>query len=182
METELILQKGRPADWEDRKETERAVYDLLDSLQIGYDRVDHEAAFTMEACAAIDRVLEPAAICKNLFLCNAQKTKFYLLMILGDKKFKTKDLSHQINSSRLSFAPEEYMEKYLGITPGSVSVMGLMNDQDNQVSLLIDEDVIREEYVGCHPCINTSSIRMKTGELLEKILPAVHHEYRVVKL
>ena len=111
METELILQKGRPADWEDRKETERAVYDLLDSLQIGYDRVDHEAAFTMEACAAIDRVLEPAAICKNLFLCNAQKTKFYLLMILGDKKFKTKDLSHQINSSRLSFAPEEFMEK-----------------------------------------------------------------------
>ena len=103
-------------------------------------------------------------------------------MILGDKKFKTKDISHQINSSRLSFAPEEYMEKYLGITPGSVSVMGLMNDQDNQVSLLIDEDVIREEYVGCHPCINTSSIRMKTGELLEKILPAVHHEYRVVKL
>ena len=103
-------------------------------------------------------------------------------MILGDKKFKTKDISHQINSSRLSFAPEEYMEKYLGITPGSVSVMGLMNDQDNQVSLLIDEDVIREEYVGCHPCINTSSIRVKTGELLEKILPAVHHEYRVVKL
>ena len=136
----------------------------------------------MEACEAIDRVLEPAAICKNLFLCNAQKTKFYLLMILGDKKFKTKDISHQINSSRLSFAPEEYMEKYLGITPGSVSVMGLMNDQDNQVSLLIDEDVIREEYVGCHPCINTSSIRMKTGELLEKILPAVHHEYRAVKL
>lgn len=136
----------------------------------------------MEACEAIDRVLEPAAICKNLFLCNAQKTKFYLLMILGDKKFKTRDISHQINSPRLSFAPEEYMEKYLGITPGSVSVMGLMNDQDNQVSLLIDEDVIREEYVGCHPCINTSSIRMKTGELLEKILPAVHHEYTVVHL
>ncbi len=182
LEKELILQHGRPADCESRTERETAVYDLLDSLQIEYDRVDHEAAFTMEACEAIDRVLEPAAICKNLFLCNAQKTKFYLLMILGDKKFKTKDISHQINSSRLSFAPEEYMEKYLGITPGSVSVMGLMNDQDNQVSLLIDEDVIREEYVGCHPSINTSSIRMKTGELLEKILPAVHHEYRVVKL
>ncbi len=182
LEKELILQHGRPDDCGGRTERETAVYDLLDSLQIEYDRVDHEAAFTMEACEAIDRVLEPAAICKNLFLCNAQKTKFYLLMILGDKKFKTKDISHQINSSRLSFAPEEYMEKYLGITPGSVSVMGLMNDQDNQVSLLIDEDVIREEYVGCHPCINTSSIRMKTGELLEKILPAVHHEYTVVHL
>jgi len=182
METELILQKGRPADWEDRKETERAVYDLLDSLQIGYDRVDHEAAFTMEACAAIDRVLEPAAICKNLFLCNAQKTKFYLLMILGDKKFKTKDLSHQINSSRLSFAPEEFMEKYLGTAAGSASVMGLMNDRGNQVTLLIDEDVIREEYVGCHPCINTSSIRMKMDDLLQKFLPAVRHEYTSVHL
>ena len=136
----------------------------------------------MEACAAIDRVLEPAAICKNLFLCNAQKTKFYLLMILGDKKFKTKDLSHQINSSRLSFAPEEFMEKSLGTTAGSASVMGLMNDRGNQVTLLIDEDVIREEYVGCHPCINTSSIRMKMDDLLQKFLPAVRHEYTSVHL
>lgn len=182
METALILLHGRPADCGDRKETERAVYDLLDSLQIEYDRVDHEAAFTMEACEAIDRVLEPAAICKNLFLCNAQKTKFYLLMILGDKKFKTKDISHQINSPRLSFAPEEFMVKYLGITPGSVSVMGLMNDHDNRVSLLMDEDVIREEYVGCHPCINTSSIRMKMEDLLQKFLPAVGHGYTKVHL
>lgn len=182
MNTELILQHGRPAECGGRTETETAVYDLLDSLQIAYDRVDHEAAFTMEACEAIDRILEPAAICKNLFLCNAQKTKFYLLMILGDKKFKTKDISHQINSSRLSFAPEEFMKQYLGTAPGSASVMGLMNDHDNRVVLLIDEDVLREEYVGCHPCINTSSIRMKMEDLLQKFLPAVSHEYTAVHL
>lgn len=182
METGLVLQHGHPGDRAGRIETELAVYDLLDFLKIDYDRVDHEAAYTMEACEAIDRILEPAAICKNLFLCNAQKTKFYMLMILGNKKFKTKELSHQINSPRLSFAPEEFMEKYLGVTPGSVSVMGLMNDHDDQVTLLMDRDVIQEEYLGCHPCVNTSSIRMKMEDLLHKFLPEVHHEYTVVEL
>ena len=182
MKEELILKHGRPCDGRDRIREEMAVYDLLDDLQIDYGRVDHEAAFTMEACREVDQVLEPAAICKNLFLCNAQKTKFYMLMILGDKKFKTKDISHQINSSRLSFAPGEFMEKYLKTAPGSVSVMGLMNDKDNQVALLVDQDVIQSEYFGCHPCINTSSIRLKMDDLLHKFLPAVHHEYTVVRL
>ena len=136
----------------------------------------------MEACAAIDKVLTPAVICKNLFLCNAQKTKFYLLMIKEDKKFKTKEISSQINSSRLSFAPSEYMEQFLQITPGSVSVMGLMNDINNEVKLLVDEDVLKGELFGCHPCINTSSIRLKVSDVFEKFLPAVHHDYTVVKL
>ena len=182
METPLNLHHGRPDSIEGRPKTELAVYDLLDSLNIDYDRVDHEAAFTMEACEAIDRVLMPALICKNLFLCNSQKTKFYLLMIPGDKKFKTKDISHQINSPRLSFAPEEFMKKYLAVASGSVSVMGLMNDHDNQVTLLIDEDVLQADYFGCHPCINTSSIRLKMDDLLHAFLPAVHHDYMVVRL
>lgn len=179
---ELILKSGRPENTEGRLEKEIAVYDLLDSLGIAYERVDHEAAFTMEACAAVDRVLAPAIVCKNLFLCNAQKTKFYLLMISEGKKFKTKEISHQINSPRLSFAPLEYMEEYLDITPGSVSVMGLMNDKENRVALLIDEDVLSEEYFGCHPCINTSSLRMKTEDLIRRFLPAVHHGYTAVHL
>lgn len=182
MENKLTLHRGRPVCPDGRIETELAVYDLLDSLQITYDRVDHEAVFTMEACQAIDRILQPAAICKNLFLCNAQKTRFYLLMILADKKFKTKDVSRQIDSPRLSFAPEDFMVKYLGITPGSVSVMGLMNDHDNQVTLLVDEDVIRAEYFGCHPCVNTSSLRIKSEDLLHRFLPAVRHGYTVVHL
>ena len=123
-----------------------------------------------------------AIICKNLFLCNRQRTKFYLLMIPGDKKFLTKNLSAQINSARLSFAGEEDMLRYLDITPGSVSVLGLMNDSENSVQLLIDSDVLQSEYVGCHPCINTSSLRMKTKDLIEKILPAIHHEPVVVSL
>ena len=179
---ELKLVKGRPANVDGRLEKEIRTYDLLDSLGIEYERVDHEEANTMEACLAIDEVLAPAVICKNLFLCNAQKTKFYLLMIREDKKFLTKDISKQINSARLSFGPAEYMEQFLDITPGSVSVLGLMNDKENNVTLLVDEDVLAAEYFGCHPCINTSSLRLKTADVFGKFLEAVHHEYMVVKL
>ena len=179
---DLLIQKGRPTDDNNRQEKEIRTYDLLDSLGIEYERVDHEATETMEACAAVDKVLAPAVICKNLFLCNTQKTKFYLLMIREDKKFKTKEISHQINSARLSFAPAEFMEEYLDITPGSVSVMGLMNDKENKVTLLVDEDILKEEFFGCHPCINTSSLRLKVADVFGPFLQAVHHDYTVVRL
>jgi Ala-tRNA(Pro) deacylase len=178
----MTLEEGRPATAEGRLEKEMRVYDLLDSLEITYERVDHEAAEDMEACARIDEILMPAAICKNLFLCNAQKTRFYLLMIRNNKKFKTKEISKQINSARLSFASAEYMEEYLDITPGAVSVLGLMNDKDHHVQLLIDEDVLKEEYFGCHPCVNTSSLRIKMSDVKEKFLPAVTHDYIPVHL
>ncbi len=177
----MILQQGRPADCAGRLEKETRVYDFLDGLGISYQRVDHPAAMTMEACAAIDAALG-AAICKNLLLCNRQCTAFYLLLIPGDKPFKTKDLSAQIGTSRLSFAAASYMEAYLDITPGSLSVLGLMNDTGNKVRLLIDEDVLKEEFFGCHPCINTSSLRLKTRDLLDKILPAMGHTMQTVAL
>ena len=177
----LQLMKGRPADCTGRLAKEIRTYDLLDRLGISYERIDHEPAMTMEACAAIDEALN-ATICKNLLLCNRQKTDFYLLMLPGDKVFKTSELSKKIGSSRLSFASGEHMEELLDITPGSVSVMGLMNDKENRVRLLIDQDVLQGEYIGCHPCINTSSLRMKTADLTEKILPAMGHEPTVVVL
>lgn len=177
------LEKGRPSNEEGRLSKEIRVYDLLDRLHIEYERVDHEEANTIEACKDIDVVLgEETSICKNLFLCNSQKTKFYLLMLPGNKVFKTKDLSKQIGSSRLSFASQEYMEKYLDITPGSVSVMGLMNDTDNQVQLLIDREVMEPEFFACHPCINTSSIKLRCIDILEVYLPDVHHEPIFVEL
>ena len=177
----MELVNGRPTDIQGRLDKEIRVYDFLDSLGVVYQRIDHEAAMTMEACEEIDRTLE-ATICKNLLLCNRQETQFYLLMLPGDKVFKTKDLSAQIGSSRLSFAKEEYMEQYLDITPGSLSVLGLMNDKDRMVRLLIDEDVLTGEYIGCHPCINTSSLRLRTKDLAEKIIPAMGHEPTIVKL
>ena len=183
----MELVNGRPENEEGRLEKEIRVYDLLDSLGVKYQRIDHEAAMTMEACEEIDRTLSEGeekgvAICKNLFLCNRQETDFYLLLIPGEKPFKTKYLSAQIGSSRLSFAKPEYMERYLDITPGSVSIMGLMNDHENKVQLLIDEDVLKDEWFGCHPCINTSSLKIRTKDLVEKIIPAMGHEPKIVKL
>ena len=176
---ELVL--GRPPDCGGRLDKEIRVYDLLDQLGIAYQRIDHEAAMTMEASSAIDEALN-ATICKNLLLCNRQCTDFYLLMLPGEKVFKTSVLSKQIGSSRLSFASADYMEQFLDITPGSVSVLGLMNDHDNRVQLLIDEDVLKGEYFGCHPCINTSSLRIRTEDLMKKILPAINHKARLVTL
>lgn len=177
----MELHKGRPADTAGRLEKEIRTYDLLDRLGVEYERIDHEPAMTMEDCKEVDQLLE-AVICKNLFLCNRQKTAFYLLMIPDTKVFHTKDLSAQIGSARLSFAKPEYMEEFLDITPGSVSVMGLMNDKEHRVQLLIDEDVLDGEYIGCHPCINTSSIRFKVKDLIEKVIPAMGHDFVKVKL
>ena len=177
----MKLENGRPENTEGRLEKEIRVYDFLDKLGVEYQRVDHEAAMTMEECADVDEALG-AMICKNLFLCNRQETAFYLLMIPDTKVFHTKDLSAQIGAARLSFAKPEYMEKFLNITPGSVSVLGLMNDTEHRVQLLIDEDVLNSEFVGCHPCINTSSLRLRTKDLIEKILPAVEHDFIRVKL
>ena len=177
----MELVKGRPATNEGRLDKEIRCYDLLDALGVEFQRIDHEAAMTMEACVEIDKVLD-ATICKNLLLCNRQCTAFYLLMIPGDKQFKTSVLSKIIGSSRLSFAKPEYMEEYLDITPGSVSVLGLMNDHDHHVELLMDEDILKGEYFGCHPCINTSSLRIKTKDLMEKIIPAMDHPARIVAL
>ena len=177
----MELYDGRPENGEGRLEREIRTYDFLDSLGIKYKRPDHEAATTMEACNEIDAVLG-VVICKNLFLCNRQKTKFYLLMMPGDKKFKTKELSSQINSARLSFAGPEDMLKYLDIEPGAVSVMGLMNDKECKVQLLIDEDVLEGEYIGCHPCVCTSSLKMRTDDVTEKFIPATGHSIKTVHL
>ena len=177
----MELVNGRPESAAGRLEKELHTYDFLDSLGISYQRIDHEAAMTIDACQEIDVVLN-AAICKNLFLCNRQETQFYLLMLPGEKKFKTKEVSAQIGSARLSFAKDIYMEEFLDITPGSVSVLGLMNDKENRVQLLMDEDLLKESYIGCHPCINTSSLRLRTEDLMNKILPAMKHTPVFVKL
>lgn len=177
----MELQKGRPQDEGGRLEKEIRVYDLLDELGIEFERTDHEEANTMEACLEIDSILG-TVICKNLFLCNRQKTDFYLLMMPGNKPFKTKDITKQIGCSRLSFAGAEDMEKYLNIKPGAVSIMGLMNDTECKVQLLIDKPVIESETLGCHPCVSTSSLKMKTKDVLEKFLPAVNHTPIIVDM
>lgn len=177
----MELFNGRPENCSERMEKEIRTYDLLDGLGIDFQRTDHEPADTMEICRVIDEVLN-VRICKNLFLTNRQKTNFYLLLMPGDKPFKTKDLSKQLGVARLSFGSGEDMLRLLDVTPGSVSVMALMYDTEGKVQLVIDEDVLKEPYFGCHPCINTSSMRLKTADIVEKLLPAVHHSFITVSL
>ena len=177
----MKLELGRPADVSARLAKEQRVYDFLDGLKIAYGRVDHAPAMTMEDCAAIDEVLD-AVTCKNLLLTNKQQTAFYLLLMPGEKPFKTKYLSAQIGSARLSFASSEKMEELLDITPGSLSVLGLINDREGKVTLLADEDVLKGEYIGFHPCINTSSLSFSMKDLLETIIPATGHTLQTVTL
>lgn len=174
------LRVGRPSDADKRLPKEQKCYDMLDRLGVEYAGVDHEHADTIEVCHEIESTLG-AKICKNLFLTNRQQTEFYLLLMPGDKPFKTKLLSKQIGTARLSFASSEHMQELLDITPGSVSVLGLMND-GGRVHLVIDSDLLKDEFIGCHPCINTSTLRIKTSDIIEKLLPEVGHEYAVVEL
>lgn len=164
-----------------RIEKEERCYALLDALGIEYWRVDHDYADHIEDCHEVEKLLG-CEICKNLLLTNRQQTQLYLLLLPGDKPFKTKLLSQQIGSARLSFGTPEQMLSALDITPGSVSVLGLMNDTDRRVKLLIDRDLLGAEYFGCHPCINSSSLKLKTADVIEKLIPAMHHDITYVDL
>lgn len=177
----MKIENGRPADTEGRLEKEIRTYDLLDRLEIEYQRVDHEPKMTIAACNDVDQLLD-ITICKNLFLCNSKKTEFFLLVMPGEKRFVTKVVSKMIGSTRLAFADESYMEEFMDITPGSVSILGLMNDKENRIKLLIDKDVAEAESFGCHPCINTTSLKIRTRDILDKFLPAVNHEYQLLEL
>ncbi len=179
MYIDTVLHEGRPLD--KRIEKEEACYDFLNKLNIKYYRVDHEHADTIEACEDVEKILG-CKICKNLLLTNRQQTAVYLLAMPGEKPFKTKILSKQIGSARLSFASEEQMLNLLNLTPGSVSVLGLMNDEKKEVRILIDKDLSAEEYFGCHPCINTSSLKIKTDDVINKIIPATGHTVEYVEL
>lgn len=181
IDMDYTLENGRPQNTNGRLKKEIKVYDYLDNLSIQYDRVDHPPFDTMEDCAETDKLLGVSTV-KNLLLCNSQKTEFYMLIMPADKKFKTKELSKQIGSARLSFASGEHMEKLLDITPGSLTILGLINDPKKRVRLLIDRDVCESEYIVAHPCINTSSLRIKTSDILGVFLPSLGRDAIFVDL
>ena len=177
----MHLTEGRPKDLSGRTAREIRVYDLLDELNISYKYVDHAPMCSMQDCLEVDSILN-AAICKNLFLCNDQESAYYLLILQGEKKIRSGEVSRLAGSSRLSFAPPEDMERLLDLSPGSVSVMGLMNDHEGRVQLLMDEELLQQEYFGCHPCVNTTSLRMAVKDLMEKILKKIEHEPMLLHL
>ena len=172
---------GRPQDCNGRDAAEIRVYDLLDRLQVPFVRIDHEAIFTMEGIREIETLLD-APVCKNLFLCNRQQTRFYLVMLPGNKNLQTRVLADQLGIPRPTFADEAHMKAFLDLYPGSVSVLGLMNDTENRVQLIVDRAVLQSPRLACHPCRNTSSISLPMTDFLQKILPAIHHDAILVDL
>ena len=174
------LYHGKPTD-KSRMDREMATYDLLEKLNIDYYRLDHEPTASIEDCNQVDEILG-IEICKNLFLRNGPKTEFYLLVMPGHKKFVTKNVSKQIGSSRLSFAEDTYMQEFLNIKPGSVSILGLMNDRNKKVQLLMDKEILEAEYFGCHPCVNTSSLRIKTSDIVNTFISYTGHKPIIVEL
>lgn len=168
-----VIYRGRPS--EKRSLREERAYDALDALGIGYERMDHDPTDTMEVCKEIDRLMDMRA-CKNLFLCNKQKTRYFLVVIRGDKRFATKNLSAQLGLPRLSFGHADVMEEMLGVLPGSVSILSLVNDTAARVKLIVDRDVLKQEFFGCHPCVNTSSLKLATRDIFEKFIPSTGHE------
>ena len=169
---------GRPADR--RTDAEEAIYDKLDQLSISYLRVDHDHADTMEDCRLIEEKLG-ARICKNLFLCNRQQTQFYLLMMHGEKPFKTKVLSAQLGCARLSFADAGHMAEYLHTTPGSVSALELMFDTEHHIQLVMDKPLMADEHISAHPGLSGSTLRLTREDLL-KFVQSTGHEPIIVDL
>lgn len=174
------MEEGKP-DASGRCENEMRCYALLDRLGIPYARIDHAPAKTMEDCASIDAALG-TEMCKNLFLCNKQRTRFFLLMLPGEKNFRTADFSKQVGSSRVGFADEADMLALLGVYPGAVTLLGLMHDTEKRVSLCVDAELLEKPYLGLHPCVNTSSIRIRTEDAFSALLDALDHRMTVVSL
>ncbi len=171
----LSIEKGKPENEEHRLEKELRCYAMLEACGIAYERIDHAPMATVEDCTEVEKMFG-IPICKNLFLCNTQKTRFYLLVLNGHKRFRTREVSEQLKSPRLSFGNPALMESFLDVTPGSVSLLGLMNDRENQVQLVMDRALLEEEFLAFHPCINTSSLKIRTRDIMDTILPQVHHE------
>ncbi len=171
MNIDQTIYNGRPADR--RTDAQEAIYDKLEELSIPYIRVDHDHADTMEDCRLIEERLG-ARICKNLFLCNRQQTQFYLLLMQGEKPFKTKYLSAQLGCSRLSFADAGHMAQYLHTVPGSVSALELLFDTDKQVQLVIDRPLLTDEHISAHPGLSVSTLRLTREDLLRYVTACGH--------
>lgn len=172
---------GHPACTGKESEAERNTYRFLDAHGINYETLHHEPAFTMNDCAEVEKAIG-VPICKNLFLCDRQQTQFYLLMLPGNKKFKTKFLSRELGCARLSFADESHMAGMLALHPGAVSPMGLINEKQGKVLLVIDRELLSSEWFGCHPCVNTATLKLRMDDLLQKIVPESGHSYKIVEL
>lgn len=160
---------------------QQLVYEMLEERGVKYERVDNDPAITMEDCIRIDERLNMKTV-KTLFLCNRQQTNFYLVVTTAGKPFKTKDLSAALAISRLSFAPVELLRSMLGTDIGATTIFGLMLDEKMEVQLVIDNDILAEEWYGCSDGTTTSYLKLGTAWVINDFIPSTGHTPKLVQL
>ncbi len=164
-----------------KNKIQEIVYRTLDELSISYERVETDEAITMEDCIEIDKKLNMKMV-KTLFLCNRQETNFYLYITTGDKKFDSKKFSQELEISRVSFAKEGKMNEMLGTRIGAATIFSSLIDNDLKVQIVIDKDVLNEEYYGCSDGTTTGYMKIKTDDIINKVLPYSKHKETIIEM
>jgi Ala-tRNA(Pro) deacylase len=164
-----------------KSDLQKRVFGALNDLHIPFQRVDTDEAITMDDCVMIDQRLQMKMV-KTLFLCNRQQTEFYLFITCGDKSFRSKDFSHALGISRVSFAPAEMLLTMLHTHVGAATVLSMLEDDDNRVKVVMDKDVTAEEWYGCSDGTTTGYMKLRTDDVMNVFLPFVHHQATVIEV
>ena len=172
---ELIVKQGRPEDFDKRPEKEQRVYEFLDELGIDYLYLDHQEEFSMGDAADADEAIGVVGA-KNVFLRDKKRRNYFLILVNGTKRIDLKPISELTGIKKLTFCHEDDLDEVLGLTPGAVTPLGLLNDPEGRVQLIIDESLQDEELFAMHPCVNTVTIRMSNQDFMNTVIPAMGHE------
>jgi Ala-tRNA(Pro) deacylase len=154
------------------------IYAFLDSKGIRYQRYDHPAVFTVEEANRLVPDM-PAAHTKNLFLRDEKGRRHFLIVVAANKKVDLRQLSGVLKSSKLSFGSPDRLGKHLGVEPGAVTVLAVVNDADHKVEVFIDRDLWRADALRCHPLVNTATLSVPR-EGIERLLEATGHHYQLI--
>lgn len=162
-----------------KSDLQKSVYETLQKTGIPFERVNTDEAISMDDCVLIDAKLNMNMV-KTLFLCNRQQTEFYLFVTKGDKPFKSKDFSHALNISRVSFAPADLLFSMLGTHIGAATVLSMLIDTENKVKVVFDSEVLAEKWYGCSDGTTTGYLKIETTLIVNRYLKFVNHEPVIV--
>ena len=157
------------------------VLNKLNELSINYKEIEHIPVYTIEDMDNLGNIFDNAKICKNLFVRDQKGKRHFLVVLPEEKRAPLSDIAEKIGSTKLSFASEERLMKYLKLEPGSVTPLSVINDETNEVEVVFDEELKKEKLLGVHPCVNTSTILLTPDEL-EKYIKSNNNKLKYIKI
>lgn len=157
------------------------ICDFLNENGIEYEKFTHNSVSSIEECKEIESIVG-GEICKNLLLRNTPGTAYFLLSMKGNKAFVTKDISKKLGVSRLSFVSPEEMLLLVNTAPGSLGLMSLIFDENKKIRFAVDKDLLENEFFCCHAGINTCTLKIKTQDVFEKLLPLMRIEANIIEI